>query len=1022
MTEYQNPVINHCFPGDGFLLLEWTNYIPQIVYTSDEWNSDAYITIVDHTNASMRYVYLTETELFDEAYKVTGLTNGKRYSVQLTQTLQGANTDIDTTATQYDSNTVFGTPKPKPNQPIILMTGDYIPIVTQSEDQSWTLQITVDYQKVNGIEEDLDKIIFKFVDNLNYNITSKKQNVDREKNTSRHIISNLTAANYFISCLTINENGSSDLSNTVEISIGDKPAVTDITEVISGNDSQLTVSAELVDNYDSNYYADGLELEYKSLDDANYTTIDISMNDEILYKESGTVKLTNYDISNLVNGSKYMVRARGYYIASDGSKVYGEYSRLHFGTPAIMCEINSVQIEATVSGQMISYSISSNVSTYNKKFALVLNGTPIETIDVNFDEILTTERNFTFEIAAGDVVQLSVTPYHIIPDTTYWENPSLRNDDEWVGSEVSSDNLTVLDVPPPASEFHATGFSDDSNNLYEVTVEWTAPTTIDENAQLGYSLNLYKVTNGVRTLLVGPVPADDDDTSFTFQFSNGLSAGQELVATIEAYNDIGYSELLNSTSFHWYYTYEGYASGLSAYQTGPQTITMSWSKAAEQAGYVFDSYVLVYNITDSDPSEPITIESQSVESNILADTLNNEIVLSNVSKDFSFTLTTKFTDQYGNIIEDTSTSSSIQIGGKPNEVAAFGLGDFSANQLRYYWQEVDGNTWDHAEKYHIELSETSTFPSTNTPISQEIPNDSNATDDGYWFGYTFSNNLVLGQSYYARIWAENRFGVSDFVTTGPHYTANKPISPVEDVTLTIVQFKVGSETHVKLVAEWTPWIETAPDSEKNVYTFNIYMSTLYQNDQVLGYGEIFTTPNGFEHVFPYSVDYPAYHVGDTFYVAVEAKASVNGVQVASSKVTSPTVTYAIRPTIRSVILDHEEGTERTIVTIEIDNNYSELTDLATQIVPDSEFEIEDSFSIWNLVSDRIESETDSNTVSTYSKTFNYDTFKIDGVSAVLVVTSNGIGFTILQTLGGSNTIVGSETNGTVQDINYPSPP
>jgi hypothetical protein len=526
------PILESLEPGDTFLYAQWKNNPYMGIY-------NAYLLVVNTSDFhDIRYIYLTEEEALDEAMKIEDLKNGTEYVVQYTQT-QNAPDGV-----QGNSNTLSETPLDTPNPPEILFDDEYSVIVGKnSVNNVYTIKLWVDYG-VGTYNPPLEKTTFKIISRTK----SEMQIVSQEFDVlSQYVLSNdngrykqfeltnITKDLYAISCFNINNNGVGPLSNVIEVDVGDLPFFTDVTEVISGLDSQLDIHVSTKQNnvYGFNiiqfniFYSIATQHgDHDWKDGGHLTNITV---------DQGNVTAEGF-ITDLTNGEKYVIKAVAVNVNGPGpSRNEGT------GVPAKQSSVTNVAItNANANGGIVNASWDKIDGTfehpsYMYKLVDGDHNTTIKEDTVSTNSISLTDLN----IIAGENLKLSVTPLDTVPQEllSYWINPLLLDSvtNNWVGQTVTSDSYTINNKPLPLTSIVCSSVGDGT-----LTYTFVKPLSSSSyNAPTKYTIELSTSIGFVN--IIKSVDITEDLSSVSSNQFTGLTNNTSYYARIFASNEYGTS-------------------------------------------------------------------------------------------------------------------------------------------------------------------------------------------------------------------------------------------------------------------------------------------------------------------------------------------------------------------------------------------------------------------------------------------------------------------------------------------------
>jgi len=583
------PVLDSLIPGNGFLIAQWTNN----PYTDI---NNAYLLVVKTTDYSISYIYLTETQALEQTYQISGLENGTRYLVQYTQT-QNAPDGI-----QGSSETQSGTPLATPRAPTILDTDAHpITIDFNSVSGVYTINLYIDYG-VMAYNPPLQQTIFKLIAESGETstlITSQVFDIVESPLPPivQYSLTTSTANTYAISAFNVNANGVGNLSNVVTVNVGTEPFTCNVTQVVSGLSTLLTVSVETPDNLlepitsiDISYSTNGtVWTAGPSILRANFTIT------------SGVITATT-NITGLSNNTGYYVRANA--VNDNG---VGPYGTPGTGVPAIATVITSVTITNANSDGNFSAIWSSTPGSFTGvlSYNYVLNDVTNPLSPVLIAAGIATNNNFSttgLDLTAGDAIVLTVTPVDTVgPESlvSYWTYPVLVNTNRWVEAPVDSNTYLVSDIPLPPADFICIGVGDGL-----LTYSWTPDSVTGFNDPTSYTIGIYTVGDVLVQSQSLEVPA----SQYIF---GGLTNDTEYTAKIYATNADGNSDIVTTgpnTPLAVITPVSGYVGPIQGEPSSDEyPLIVAWDPYVQE-GYTFVNYhVEVYEFEPGSTTDYIVV-------------------------------------------------------------------------------------------------------------------------------------------------------------------------------------------------------------------------------------------------------------------------------------------------------------------------------------------------------------------------------------------------------------------------------
>jgi hypothetical protein len=589
MATPPTPVLSPLTAGDGFLIADWTN-MPYIDI------NNAYLLVVNRNNYSdIQYIYLTETQALETTYKISGLTNGTPYMVQYTQT------QLAPDGIQGSSGTQIGTPLATPEPPVLQTAAPY-PVVVDFNESTGKYSFTMWANYPGPYSPDLEQTIFKLVGQNTASIASVTFPITSVPAPYvQYSFTDLVADTYSVSAFNVNNHGVGRLSNVVNVYAGQLPFITDVTQVVSGQDSKLTVSVNTPQNIVAGNNITEIIVYYST---NNIAWVEGARIPSSAFAISSGTITASVDVPSLTNGTGYYIKAAA--VNANGTGPSGAQGT---GVPAIKPVVTTVTItNAQTTGGLFSAEWSYTQGTFvlplSYNYVLTQDGTAIVTPVTGYSG--TTLSLTGLSLIAGASLVLTVTPVATVhpPDVlAFWTNPTLSGSstpaDQWVGSATASPAYIVNDRPSPPSGFVCNLASD---GLLGYT--WTPSSGVGYNAATGYSITLTGIDGTTKTVGGGST----NNVQFT-----GLTNDTNYTATIVATNAYGSSTAVatvgsNQPLFNIIpvTTYVGPVQGVPL-PSGKYPISVNWPDFV-QTGYTLHDYgVSVYSrLVNTDPWELIS--------------------------------------------------------------------------------------------------------------------------------------------------------------------------------------------------------------------------------------------------------------------------------------------------------------------------------------------------------------------------------------------------------------------------------
>lgn len=532
------PILNSVTPDNNSgLLCNWSNN-PYVGFNNAYLlyvNTTASNPVIDSSmNYYMNYYYLTDAQAALESVTIPGLKAGDVYMIQYVQTQTAPD------GVQGGSNTLTATPI-QVNPPIIvnpvIVVGDF------NADVTVIYQAGSDYAERLYIQiaDETDKVMLSpFIQEFNGYPPAQDDEVTYQ-------IGGLTPGHeYTVSSFLVTPAGMTILSNSVTFLQSTLPYDPVITDALSGEDAQITVTQlTVVQPYDHITHI----LFQVSVDNTQWNTVlDISGNDIPVTTTGQTITLNNVvltsaGLTSISNGTGYYVRAYASNVNGDGQDS-NTLTAVPALTPVVAASLTytstgvdaSMNLTATFTPSDITFNLSSDQLTYTYTFydpnlvvlstgTTTTSGDTLSTsVQITVPPLVDWAHTYSVDVQLAELVpspQLSFWTISTVPLTA---NSILSN----------TDTATVTPISQPGEITNLLSYP--GNN--SLTWTWTAPANPSYwGGSVSYRVQLYQGNNSSDPYSVpvgGPVTTPNTDQAFT-----GLTNNTNYWVSVTPFNSVG---------------------------------------------------------------------------------------------------------------------------------------------------------------------------------------------------------------------------------------------------------------------------------------------------------------------------------------------------------------------------------------------------------------------------------------------------------------------------------------------------
>lgn len=342
-------------PIDSGLFVDWMNnpYAPL----------DGYLNLTDNVTKIISQIDLTPDEVADEKYIITGLVNGREYTVQYVQIMD------DPDGIQYYSDSLVGIPSGKPAAPTLSS-------VVANSTQTKLIASVIMPNNNGGALNEIDFVIYdveaqEYLDppsktSLSNPVAGTKLSFELALEGGQTLV---TGKAYVVACLVRNAAGNSPLSNSIEqtLAVSYPPNAPTVNSVTSGLDGELVVKftpgAQREDYPDIYYYVYYWDMNANPDVDPETGSVQVLVPDPALPSYTKT-------LGGLDNAMGYTIKVKAFNEWADDDE--SDFSNAMTGLPYIPASFSANPISLTPSG----LSMTATWQAANGTFAYAPAGTP----------------------------------------------------------------------------------------------------------------------------------------------------------------------------------------------------------------------------------------------------------------------------------------------------------------------------------------------------------------------------------------------------------------------------------------------------------------------------------------------------------------------------------------------------------------------------------------------------------------------------------------------------------------------